>query len=148
MAIYLVDTNVLLRFVARAHPLHQIVRTAVRKLRASGHKLRVTPQNFVEFWNVATRPVERNGFGLTTVEADRLLRLAERLFPLLPDSPVVYPQWRRLVVTFGVSGVQVHDARLVAAMISHGVTHILTFNTTDFVRYATEGIMAVDPATV
>jgi len=153
MAIYLVDTNVLLRFVARAHPLHQIVRTAVRKLRASGHKLRVTPQNFVEFWNVATRPAARNGFGLTPVEADRLLRLAERLFPLLPDSPVVYPQWRRLVVTFlvvtfGVSGVQVHDARLVAAMISHGVTHILTFNTADFVRYATEGIVAVDPATV
>lgn len=148
MAIYLVDTNVLLRFAARTHPLHRIVRDAVRKLRASGHMLRVTPQNFIEFWNVATRPAARNGFGLTPAEADRLLRLAERLFPLLPDLPVVYPQWRRLVVTFGVSGVQVHDARLVAAMISHGVTHILTFNTADFARYATEGIVAVDPATV
>ncbi len=51
-------------------------------------------------------------------------------------------------MTYGVSGVQVHDARLVAAMISHGATHILTFNTADFARYAPEGIMAVDPATV
>jgi predicted nucleic acid-binding protein len=110
--------------------------------------LRATPQNFVEFWNVATRPTERNGFGLVPADADRLLRLVERLFPLLPDSPAVYPEWRRLVVSFGVSGVQVHDARLVAAMIIHHATHILTFNTTDFVRYSTIGVVAVDPLTV
>jgi hypothetical protein len=33
-------------------------------------------------------------------------------------------------------------------MMTHGVTHILTFNTADFTRYATEGIVAVDPMTV
>ena len=146
--IYLADTNVLLRFADRAHPLHPIIRAAVRTLRAGRHKLRATPQNFVEFWNVATRPIERNGFGLVPARADRLLRLVERLFPLLPDSPAVYPEWRRLVVSFGVSGVQVHDARIVAAISVHGVTHILTFNTTDFVRYSTRGIVAVDPTIV
>jgi len=52
------------------------------------------------------------------------------------------------VVSFGVSGVQVHDARLVAAMTVHGVTHILTLNPTDFARYTTVGIVAVDPLTV
>jgi predicted nucleic acid-binding protein len=62
--IYLVDTNVLLRFADRTHPLHPTVRAAVRKLRTGGHKLRTAPQNFVEFWNVVTRPTERNGFGL------------------------------------------------------------------------------------
>lgn len=146
--IYLVDTNVLLRFADRAHPLHTTIRAAVRKLRASGHRLRATPQNFVEFWNVATRPTERNGFGLVSAKADRLLRFVERLFPLLPDSPAVYTEWRRLVVSFGVSGVQVYDARLVAAMRVHGVTHILTLNTSDFVRYRTGGIFTVDPTSV
>lgn len=34
------------------------------------------------------------------------------------------PEWRRLVVNYGVSGVQVHDARLVATMLVHDVTHI------------------------
>ena len=145
---YLVDTNVLLRFADRNHPLHPILRAAVRKLRLDGHKLQVTPQNCVEFWNVATRPTTRNGFGLTPAEADRLLRLIERLFPLLPDVPTVYSEWRRLVIAFSVSGVQVHDARLVAAMKSNGVTNILTFNTADFVRYASEGIVAVDPTTI
>jgi len=123
--IYLVDTNVLLRFADRTHPLHLTTRAAVRKLRTGGHRLRATPQNFVEFWNVATRPTERNGLGLAPANADRLLRLVERLFPLLPDSPAVYPEWRRLVVACGVSGVQAHDARIVAAMIVHGVMHTL-----------------------
>ncbi len=146
--IYLADTNVLLRSADRTHPVHPIARAAVRKLRISGHSVCATPQNFVEFWNVATRPIERNGFGLVPAHADRLLRLVERLFPLLPDSPAVYAEWRRLVVSFGVSGVQVHDARIAAAMIVHGVTHILTFNTTDFARYGTRGIIAVDPTSV
>lgn len=33
-------------------------------------------------------------------------------------------------------GVNVHDARLVAAMLSHKLTHILTFNAKDFRRYS------------
>jgi predicted nucleic acid-binding protein len=146
--IYLADTNVLLRFADRTHPIHPTVRAAVRKLRTSEHSVRATPQNFVEFWNVATRPIERNGLGLVPATADRLLRLVERLFPLLPDSPAVYTEWRRLVVSFGISGIQVHDARIAAAMIVHGVTHILTFNTTDFARYETRGIVAVNPTTM
>lgn len=145
--IYLVDTNVLLRFAFPHDPLHSITRVAVRKLRQDDHKLQASSQNFVEFWNVATRPTDKNGFGLTPSQADRSLRLLERLFPLLPDAPTLYSQWRKIVVQFGVSGVQVHDARLVAAMITHNVTHILTFNTTDFTRYASYGIIAVKPTT-
>ena len=34
-----------------------------------------------------------------------------------------------------VSGKNVHDARMVAAMVVHGVESILTFNTQDFLRY-------------
>ena len=97
---------------------------------------------------MATRPADKNGLGLEPADADRLLRLVERLFPVLLDVPAVYPQWRQIVVAFGVSGVQVHDARLVAAMRVHSVTHILTFNVIDFVRYASLGIVAVDPLTL
>src|SRR5262249_23428343 len=105
-------------------------------------------QNYVEFWNVATRPAARNGMGLSLADANRHLRLVERLFPLLPDSPAVYPEWRRLVVAFGVSGVQVHDTRLVAVLRAHRVSHIPSFNSADFARYAPDGIAAVDPGTV
>ena len=146
--LYLVDTNILLRYVGRAHVMRPAAHAAVRKVRRGGHTLRASPQNFVEFWSVATRPVLRNGLGLTLAQADRRLRLVERVFPRLEDSPKVYPEWRRLVVSYGVSGVKVYDARLVAFMRVNQITHILTFNTSDFTRYAPEGVVAIDPRTV
>ncbi|HEU5015181.1 MAG TPA: PIN domain-containing protein [Roseiflexaceae bacterium] len=145
---YLVDTNVILRFVNRRDPLHTTMRVAVRKLRQDGHQLCIAPQNCVEFWNVATRPTTQNGYGLSTSEADTALRLIERLFPLLPEQPTVYAEWRKLVVQFSVSGVQVHDARLVATMLSHSINHMITANTDDFTRYTSIGIVAVHPTHV
>jgi predicted nucleic acid-binding protein len=145
---YIVDTNVLLRFAERRHPLHGVVRASIRKLREDGHSLRATSQNCIEFWNVATRPVSANGFGLHPRQAERLLRLIERLFPVLPDSPATYSEWRRLVTQHEVSGVQVHDARLVAAMKLHGISRILTLNPADFLRYKVEAIVATDPSSV
>jgi predicted nucleic acid-binding protein len=64
----------------------------------------------------------------------------------LPDSLAVRNEWRRLLVEHGVSGVQVHDARLTAAMRVHGVKRILTFNDRDFARYT--DIEPIHPRTV
>lgn len=146
--IYLIDTNILLRFVDPTDASYLRIQASIDKLRANGHQLRATSQNFAEFWNASTRPTDRNGFGHTAFETGQILQRLERLFPLLPDSSATYPEWKRLVVNYSVLGVQVHDARLVAAMLIHDVTHILTFNTQDFTRYAPEGIVAVDPAAV
>jgi predicted nucleic acid-binding protein len=54
---------------------------------------------------------------------------------LLADNERIHHEGRRLIVTHAVSGVQVHDARLVAAMNVHGVTRLLTFDQRDFTRY-------------
>jgi predicted nucleic acid-binding protein len=51
------------------------------------------------------------------------------------DYPLVVSAIEAILVTYGVSGVQVHDARLAAAMRVHGVKRILTFNERDFARY-------------
>jgi hypothetical protein len=75
--------------------------------------------------------------GLTVEATARRMRLLERHFPVLPDSPEMYSHWKLLVTTHNVMGVQVHDTRLVASMIAHAVTHILTSNVSDFSRYPT-----------
>jgi len=62
---------------------------------------------------------------------------------LLRDTPGVYDEWRRLVATHAASGKAAHDARLVAAMMIHEITHILTFNGSDFKRYP--GITVLHP---
>jgi hypothetical protein len=51
-----------------------------------------------------------------------------------------------LVVAHGVMGAQVHDARLVAFMLAHGLTHVLTLNAADFARYP--GIIPVAPGEI
>ena len=107
--------------------------------------MQTLPQNCVEFWNVATRPAKNNGFGFKREAADRMLRFVERFFPVLHDVPSIYYEWRQIVVNYSVSGVQVHDAHIAAAMKAHGITHLLTFNTADFARYAPLGIVAIDP---
>jgi predicted nucleic acid-binding protein len=94
-----------------------------------------TQQNIAEFWNVATRPAERNGFGLTAADVDREVKAIEKGMALLPDSAASYREWRQLVVAHSVLGVKVHDARLAAVMKVHGVTHLLTLNIDDFRRY-------------
>ena len=93
-----------------------------------------------------TRPVRRNGLGLTVVEAEREVRAIEAGMSLLPDGEAIYREWRRIVVEYGVSGVQAHDARLAAAMYIHGVGHILTLNVRDFSRF--DGLTAVHPDSV
>jgi predicted nucleic acid-binding protein len=59
----LADTNVLLRLSKADDPHYPLVQSAVDKLLARGTGLCYTSQNLAEFWNVCTRPVDRNGFG-------------------------------------------------------------------------------------
>src|SRR5205085_11557174 len=110
----------------------------------------VTPQVMVEFRNVATRPVAANGLGLSTVDTAALAATYEARFPLLAESPDIYPAWKALVDALGVVGKQVHDARLVAVCHAHSVTHLLTFNTAHFARMLGigPGLVVVDPVTV
>jgi predicted nucleic acid-binding protein len=77
---HLVDTNILLRLLQPRDPDYRLVRAALEELRSRGARLCYTPQNMAEFWNVCTRPVERNGFGLSIPETDGRARLLESVF--------------------------------------------------------------------
>jgi predicted nucleic acid-binding protein len=138
-----VDTNVLLRSVQPSHPMHDPAVRTVAALIRDGEPLVITPQIVAEFWNVATRPVESNGLGWSHQRALDEVTKMEGFFSLLVESTDVYSEWKRLVVAYGVTGVQAHDARLVAAMKVYGIERILTFNVQDFVRY--KEIEAVRP---
>ena len=121
----LLDSNILIRWLESNDPLQPLVDRAIDSLIRSGALPCYTSQNLGEFWNVLTRPLDRNGFGLTPPEADRRTRMIEDQIPMLPDDPAVHQVWRG-----------VHDARIAAAMHVHGVKRILTFNTRDFARFS------------
>jgi predicted nucleic acid-binding protein len=138
-----VETNILLRMTRRADPEHRLVTSALSQLTSQGTTLHYTHQNVAELWNVMTRPIARNGLGLTIHEAESEVLAIERGMTLLPDGEAVYHEWRKIILRYGVCGVQVHDARLAAAMYVHGVPHILTLNLADFSRF--EGITPLHP---
>jgi predicted nucleic acid-binding protein len=138
----LLDSGILLRLVNRGDLLHGDVRAALRALKQRADMLVTASQNVAEFWNVCTRPATaRGGLGYSIAETAKKLRLVERLVQVLPDTPAAFPIWKQLLVTHAVSGVQVHDARLVALMTAQGITHVLTLNVADFKRYP--GIVAI-----
>lgn len=118
------------------------------KLRRNQDRLFLNSQLCIEFWSTATRPAASNGLGLTLVAADHQLRFLERIFSHVPDHPAIYAVWRKLILARHISGKQVHDARLAAVMLTTGITHILTFNSKDFARYASDGITAIDPSQI
>jgi predicted nucleic acid-binding protein len=136
----LVDTNVLLRRIQPDHAHHALAVESVARLLATGEQVYFTLQNISEFWNVITRPTVANGLGFSTAFALSEVGKIERVLALLPDSPAVYQEWKRLVDTYAVSGAKVHDARLVAVMNIHGVRRMLTFNTGDFARFEIEAL--------
>lgn len=145
---YLLDTNVLLRYVQPNDPDHPVAVTALDRLFDRGEEVYLVAQNLIEFWNVATRPGAHNGLGLSVAQAEIQLQALEGIFAVRPEAPGLYAQWRRLVVTYGITGVQVHDTRLIAAMQLQGISHLLTFNSRHFARFAPEGLVVIHPLDV
>jgi predicted nucleic acid-binding protein len=144
--IWAVDTNVLLRTTDLGNPAQTVAEGAIESLRLGGDSLSVFPQNLIEFWAVATRPSVNNGLGLSIAVAESQMNNLQAMFALLDDTPQIFSEWERLVRQYRVTGKQSHDARLVAAMKVHNLTHLLTFNDRDFKRF-TE-ITVVNPQNI
>src|ERR1700733_10001486 len=117
----LADTNILLRRTQPNHPNQALAVESVANLLAIPEAVSFTLPNMSEFWNVGTRPLANNGLGFSVELALGELEKIERFLTVLPDSPAIYGEWKRLVVRHSVLGSKVHDAKLVATMNVHGI---------------------------
>ncbi len=142
----LVDTNVLARIAQPGHRQHGPARESVQLLLAQGYELYILPQVIYEFWVVATKPAAANGLELSIAQAEANVAKALQILSLLRDERAIFQHWDRLVRTYQVKGKNAHDARLVAGMERHGLTHLLTFNKQDFSRYP--GLTVLTPDVV
>jgi predicted nucleic acid-binding protein len=140
---YAVDTNVLLRLSDQLNGQNPLIVVAMRRLGLQNIEFCFTTQNLGEFWNVSTRPITRNGFGLSIPETARRFQTIRESMTLLPESEAVFRAWLQLLQAHDVRGTEVHDAHLAAVLEVHQVTHLLTFNGADFKRFP--HIVAVHP---
>jgi predicted nucleic acid-binding protein len=146
----LLDTNVLTRMTDSSHAHGAVSRRAIHVLLGRRERLNIVPQNLYEFWAVATRasgppPAGQNGLGMTCDRASQWLQFFERRFHLLSDRADLVDRWHTLVKSLTIKGFRAHDARLVAAMQTHGVSRLMTFNAQHFSAFP---ITVIDPATV
>src|SRR5579863_9312518 len=99
---YLLDSNILLRWVKPDHSDYSAIVSATDAILRRDGILCYTSQNVAEFWNTCTRPLDRNGYGLSPQETDRKARFFEERLRLLSDGPTVHEEWRKLLVTHNV----------------------------------------------
>jgi predicted nucleic acid-binding protein len=138
-AIFL-DTNVLVYATqvgrgGTSTSQHGAAERALQRLQRSGARLWVSRQVLREYLAVVTRPQGQSP-ALPMHEAVTDVRRFVSLFALAEDGPGTTDRLLDLLQRFPSAGRQVHDANIVATMLSHGLQRLLTFNTTDFVRFA------------
>lgn len=131
----LIDTNIVLRFKNANSPQFEQVTNRLTQLVNESHNLVISPQVLYEFYTVATRPLEQNGFGLSCEESLAEMDNLCSVFKLLPDNDKIFSHWLHLIKKYEVKGKKSHDTRLVAFMLSHQIPNLYTLNTQDFTRF-------------
>lgn len=141
----LLDANILVRAVNAIDPHYATVHRAIDRL-LDAHQLCLVPQCVYEFWSVASRPINVNGLGLTPDVVEAHVDLFLKSYDFYDDGRSLFDHWRILVRRHQCIGKPSHDARLVAAMMTHRIDRVLTFNVADFVRFP--DIIVLDPRVV
>jgi predicted nucleic acid-binding protein len=143
MTQYLLDTNIILRGSDQNSPNHSLVRDSVNKIIQHGGNCLITPQVLIEFWVVATRPIEVNGLGWTPQKTQQEITHLLSLFSLLEETPEIFLHWFQLVADHNIKGKRTHDIRLLAVMVVYKIPYLLTFNPDDFIHLP--DIMMIQP---
>lgn len=134
----MLDTSVLVRYAGPASIGRQHAWEAVARLKKEATQGAVCPHVLIEFWAVATRPLDKNGLAMTFVEAKEWVnRFTDELFQVIDDTPKTYEKWLELVFDYSVSGFHTYDAKVVASAIAGMCDGVIAFDG-DFKKYESE----------
>ncbi len=127
-----IDTNVLLAATDTDRD-HHVDATAFLQAAMKGTwRTFTSAQIFREYLVVATRPPKNNGLGLSPGDARENIRVFERLIEILAEGSESHARLLALVAQHELRGKRIHDANLVAAMETHGLRQLKTYNPQDF----------------
>ena len=128
------DTNVLVRARFEAAPGHRLARRRMSEAGRTDEPLRISRQVIREYLATVTRP-QAWSVQIAMDEALEHVARLEAMFGVLEDGPGVTDTLAALCRAVPVAGRQIHDANIVATMLTHGERRLLTFNGRDFRRY-------------
>ena len=137
----MVDTNVLIYSTVTSSPWHQEARGWLAALVDKGVELCIIPQIVREYLVILTRgEVFEQQF--TPEEALDELEAILPTFILLDENEETVSSLRNLIRRYQVRGKSVHDANIVASMLTYGITRLVTYNDSDFRRF---GEITIEP---
>ena len=131
----MLDTNVLLAATDEGRAEQRDALVIVNEWAAGGVTLCTSGQILREYLAVATRPAERNGLGLKPADAVSNVRAIRERTVFLTEDARVADRLQVLLTDVECGGKQVHDANVVATMLAHGVSAVVTMNAGDFARF-------------
>ena len=130
-----VDTNVLVYASQKQSKFHTQAVTHLDQARQAGQTLWISRQVLREYLSVVTRP--QSGQALLPMPlAISDVQTFERTFNVAEDTPDIFRRLTELLAQVPTGGKQVHDANLVATMLAHVITRLLTFNSSDLRRFS------------
>ncbi|MFO5474290.1 MAG: type II toxin-antitoxin system VapC family toxin, partial [Dolichospermum sp.] len=83
--------------------------------------------------DIATRAFNVIGLGWSVAQTTQSVQMLINQFDLLEETPDVFSIWFNLVTTYNISGKRTHDIHILAVMLAHNISHILTLNPKDFI---------------
>ncbi len=131
-----VDTNALVYSTQKQSAFYTRTMAALDRARQERQELWVSRQILREYLATVTRP-QRDTSALPIADALADIDQFKRDYNVAEDGPEVFRELCLLLARTPVGGKQVHDANIVATMLVHGITRLLTFNAADFRRFGT-----------
>lgn len=142
----LLDTNVLLAATDEDRASHHHALAVLNEWPTDGVTLHVSGQVLREYLAVASRPIEVNGLGLRMEDALTNVEAVLARTTLVDETAAVADQLRELLRFVNCTGRQVHDANVVATMLTHGIGAVVTEDIGDFARFdAMVDVIALRP---
>lgn len=129
-----VDTNVLLRAMIPRMTLHQEAEAMIQRMWTEHVELWVSRQVIREYLVQVTHP---NTFS-PPLEIGQILAQIEvigALFRVADETQSVTNELLTLLETHPTRGKQIHDANIVATMLTYGINTLLTMNVDDVKRF-------------
>jgi predicted nucleic acid-binding protein len=130
-----VDANILVYANASTAPFRAAAQARLQSLIAGGVVLCISRQICREYLATLSRP---QFFAKPTTSAVLVadVRRFEQQFRILEDGPVVTKYLLDILLQTPCGGKQIHDANIVATMLTHEISRILSHNVVDVTRFA------------
>lgn len=129
-----IDTNILIYANVATAPFHEQALNTIKSVHQAERPLWISRQVLREFIAARTRPQTFAQPSTSDVIIERIRYLEER-FQVADDTAAVTRQLVKLMRDFKIGGKQVHDANIVATMLTYDIPCLLTHNIKDFERF-------------